>query len=82
MSVDAEKILLAELYKLSPLAQDAAKFILNKLKNISTQSESSEEKWRDVDGYEGLYRISNFGRVKSFHYGVEKFLKSRISNTG
>ena len=25
------------------------------------------EEWRDVVGYEGLYKISNFGRVKSFH---------------
>lgn len=82
MSVDAEKILLAELYKLSPIAQDAAKFILGKLKNIPSQDDLSEEKWRDVEGYEGLYQISNFGRVKSFHYGIEKFLKSRISNTG
>lgn len=23
------------------------------------------EEWRDIDGYEGLYQISNFGRVKS-----------------
>lgn len=25
------------------------------------------EKWKDVDGYEGLYKISNFGRVKGKH---------------
>lgn len=82
MSVDAEKILLSEIHKLSPLAQDAARFILNKLKNISGQDDLPEEIWRDVNGYEGLYKISNFGRVKSFHYGVEKFLKLRIANTG
>lgn len=26
------------------------------------------EIWRDVVGYEGIYRVSNFGRVKSFQY--------------
>lgn len=25
-----------------------------------------EEEWRDIKGYEGLYQVSNFGRVKSF----------------
>lgn len=23
------------------------------------------EEWRDIKGYEGLYQVSNFGRVKS-----------------
>lgn len=27
-----------------------------------------EEKWRDIAGYEGLYQISNLGRVKSLNY--------------
>lgn len=26
------------------------------------------EEWRDIPGYEGLYQVSNFGRVKSLHY--------------
>lgn len=25
-----------------------------------------EEIWRDIEGYEGLYQVSSFGRVKSF----------------
>ena len=36
------------------------------------------EEWRDIEGYEGLYSISNFGRVKSLNYyntGKEKLLK-------
>ena len=24
-----------------------------------------EEEWRDVVGYEGLYQVSNLGRIKS-----------------
>lgn len=27
---------------------------------------NSNEKWRDIKGYEGLYQVSNLGRVKSF----------------
>lgn len=26
-----------------------------------------KEIWKDIDGYEGLYQVSNLGRVKSFH---------------
>ena len=26
------------------------------------------EEWRDIEGYEGLYQISNWGRVKSLNY--------------
>lgn len=27
---------------------------------------STKEEWRDIKGYEGLYQVSNLGRVKSF----------------
>ena len=33
------------------------------------------EIWQPVEGYEGIYEISNLGRVKSLKYGVEKILK-------
>ena len=26
------------------------------------------EEWRDIEGYEGLYQVSNLGRVKSLNY--------------
>ena len=52
-----------------------------------------EEIWKDVKGYEGLYQVSNLGKVKSVeryvtHYkgGVklvpERILKQYIPNTG
>ena len=25
------------------------------------------EEWRDVENYEGLYHVSNLGRIRSFH---------------
>lgn len=42
------------------------------------------EIWRDISGYEGLYQISNLGRVKSFNRyivknnGVKELRKGRI----
>ena len=31
-----------------------------------------KEIWKDIDGYEGLYKVSNLGRVKSVHRIVTK----------
>ena len=33
------------------------------------------EQWRPVEGFEGLYEISNFGRVKSLKFDKERILK-------
>lgn len=51
-----------------------------------------KEEWRDIKGYEGLYQVSNLGRVKSLPrkvcFGVgyrivdEKILKQYIQNNG
>ena len=38
------------------------------------------EIWRDVVGYEGLYNVSDFGRVKSFHNGKIIIRKPAFSN--
>lgn len=37
-----------------------------------------EEIWRDIKGYEGLYQVSNLGRVKS----LERFIKTRKNKNG
>lgn len=51
-----------------------------------------KEIWEDITGYEGLYQVSNFGRVKSkdlFINGVrsrsvfgDRFLKQQKLRTG
>ena len=41
-----------------------------------------DEEWRDVAGYEGLYQVSNCGRVKSFQKDKIKILKSSVSPFG
>lgn len=33
------------------------------------------EVWKNITGYEGLYQVSNYGRVKSFHNNKETILK-------
>lgn len=43
------------------------------------------EIWKDIDGYEGLYQVSNLGRVKNINYRgtkKERLLKSRKSRDG
>lgn len=43
------------------------------------------EEWRDVEGYEGKYQISNLGNVKSLNYmrtGKEHLLKLRLDKDG
>jgi len=48
-----------------------------------------EEIWKDIEGYEGLYQVSNFGRVKSlnriidkYHHVKERILKHQIDRKG
>jgi hypothetical protein len=37
-----------------------------------------DEQWRDVEGYEGHYQVSDYGRVKSLKFGRELILKGSI----
>lgn len=34
-----------------------------------------QEEWRDVEGYEGLYQVSNLGRVRSLNYARQGAIK-------
>ena len=40
------------------------------------------EIWKDIQGYEGYYQISNQGRVKSFHNKNPKILKLSVTKFG
>jgi len=40
------------------------------------------EIWKDVVGYEGIYQVSNIGRIKSLKYNKERILKQQIANNG
>ena len=77
MTIDeAKKILLAA--KLSPLEQNALHVFLQEI----DYKDLPDEEWRDVVGYEGLYQVSNFGRVKSFQKNKVKILKSNLGIGG
>lgn len=39
-----------------------------------------EEIWKDIEGYEGLYQVSNMGRVKSVRKNI--ILKNKIESNG
>lgn len=37
-----------------------------------------EEIWKDIDGYEGLYQVSNLGNVRSLNYGGRGYTRCLI----
>ena len=52
-------------------------------KNVETESliiTMTEEIWKDIPGYEGLYQVSNFGRVKSLRKAI--IMSIRINKKG
>lgn len=34
------------------------------------------EIWKDITGYEGLYQVSNYGRVRSLHFHLARHFYS------
>ena len=40
------------------------------------------EEWRDIKGYEGKYKISSYGKVKSLKHKDEKLLKPSYDKDG
>ena len=62
---------------------DAAYFtLMNDEKTWLSIENLPHEEWRDVLGYERLYKVSNLGRVTSFKRGKTKILHGNISDKG
>ena len=41
-----------------------------------------KEEWKPIKGYEGLYEVSNMGRVKSLRYGKERIMSTPDNSIG
>ena len=62
---------------------DSAYFtLMNDEKSWLSLENLPHEEWRDVIGYEGLYKVSNLGRVKSLKYEKEKIVKHYVNKSG
>lgn len=47
-----------------------------------TDIELKNEKWKDIFGYEGVYQVSDLGRVRSRYSGEWRILKWKKQNVG
>ena len=52
------------------------------MENNFTDTELANEQWRDVDGYDGMYQVSDLGRVRSRKSGEWRVLRQRKSGGG
>lgn len=50
--------------------------------NLNVVDMTEIEEWRPIVGYEGLYEVSNLGRVRSFKWGREEIRKLHITKKG
>lgn len=47
-----------------------------------TDNELQQEQWRPIDGYDGLYEVSDFGRVRSLKFGKVRVLRPAKDGKG
>lgn len=58
-------------------------FVIGEIYKNTSLSDMTGETWKDIEGYEGLYQVSNLGRVKSLNYrhtGREQILEPYKNN--
>ena len=46
------------------------------MSNNFTETELSHEQWKDIDGYDGMYQVSDLGRVRSRYSGEWRVMKA------
>lgn len=47
-----------------------------------TEKELESENWKEIDGYDGMYQVSDLGRVRSLKYGKTRVLKGGSTPKG
>lgn len=52
------------------------------MENNFTDTELENEVWRDIDGYDGMYQVSDLGRVRSRKYGSWKVIREKKDKNG
>lgn len=52
------------------------------LKKKLMMNNIDNEHWKDIDGYDGMYQVSDLGRVRSKKYGRWKVLKNGTTGSG
>lgn len=52
------------------------------MENNFTETELTNERWRDIDGYDGIYQVSDLGRVRSKKYGDWRVKRPRKCKNG
>ena len=50
--------------------------------NNFTEMELKNERWRDIEGYEGMYQVSDLGRVRSKKYGYWRVMRPANNGKG
>ena len=50
----------------------------NKKCNFERKGSIMKEIWKDIDGYEGLYQVSNLGRIKVLAHTFKRYSSERI----
>ena len=50
--------------------------------NNFTETELANERWKDIDGYDGAYQVSDLGRVRSHKSGEWKVMRPRKDRFG
>lgn len=50
--------------------------------NNFTETELKNERWKDIDGYDGAYQVSDLGRVRSKKYGYWRVMKPIKASNG
>ena len=86
MTNDERKILDAEIYKLSPTAQEIFKKFFNELDKMKHMMSKIQDLphaiWRDICDYEKLYQISIYGSAKSFYNEKIRILSDVLDGPG